>query len=148
MTEPSPVSAPRPRWSSWILILPLIVVLGIGLAVAKQSRHDITLLSSTVSTVGSGQRIVTGSVRNDADEPLAQVQVDIDMLAADGALLATAYSSTGTVPPGTTWTFETPIPFENARRFRITKLSCRRDGETIVRLCAPNDTIEVGGGGS
>lgn len=130
----------------WVLVFLPVVVLGIALLVARPGRSDdLTLLDSSLRTTPSGQRIVTGSVRNDADEPLAHVQLDIDMLAADGSLLATAYSSTTNVPPGTTWTFETPIPFETATRFRITRLSCRRDGETSSRPCSTRDTVEVRG---
>ena len=44
---------------------------------------------------------------------------------------------------GNAWTFETPVPFENATRFRITQLSCRRDGETSSRPCSSADTVEV-----
>ena len=144
MTEPVQTAKPLPRWWKWVLIVPPVVGFAIALLVAEPGpRHDLTLLDSSVETGASGQVMVTGSVRNNADEQLSHVQIDIDMLNADGTLLATAYSSTTDVPPGTTWTFETPIPFEDATRFRITQLSCRRVGETSARPCAPGDTVEV-----
>lgn len=144
MTSSVQSANPRPLWWKWIFIVPPIAGFGVALLVAKPGRRDhVTLLHSSVKTVASGQRIVTGSVRNDADEQLAHVQLDIDMLAADGTLLATAYSSTTNVPAGTTWTFETPVPFETATRFRITQLSCRKTGETASRPCSTADTIEV-----
>ncbi len=148
MTESVQTAKPLPRWWKWILIVPPIVGFAIAILVAKPGRRDdLTLLDSSVKTAASGQRMVTGSVRNNADEQLSEVQLEIDMLTADDTLVATAYASTTNVPPGTTWTFESPIPFENATRFRITKLSCRRDGETSARPCSTGDTVEVRGAG-
>jgi hypothetical protein len=142
-----PTSQRRPRWWKWIFIVPPIAGFAVAILLAEPRRGDgLTLLDSSVKTAAPGQRFVTGSVRNNTDKEYDRVQLDIDMLAADGSLLATAYSSTTGVAPHTTWTFTTPIPFENATRFRITKLSCRRDGETGPRLCSLGDTVEVGAG--
>jgi hypothetical protein len=148
MSQSVQTSQPLPRRWTWLLIVPLVVGALLALQVGRPGRTgDLSLLGSSVATTASGQRMVTGSVRNNSDEQLSHVQLDIDMLAADGTLLATAYSSTTNLPAGATWTFETPVPFGAAARFRITRLACRRDGETSSLPCSPADTVEVGRSG-
>jgi hypothetical protein len=84
IAESVQTAKPLPRWWKWVLIVPPIVGFVIALLVAKPGRRDdLTLLDSSFKTVASGQRIVTGSVRDNADEQLSHVPLDtVEVLGA------------------------------------------------------------------
>lgn len=129
----------------WILIVPAIAGLALVMSNKPDPADNLTLHDASVQIAESGQRYVTGVLRNNTDEPFSRVQVDIDMHAADGTLLLTASPTATEFSARSSWTFEAPVPIESAARFRITGLSCLRNGEAAPRLCALGDTVEVPG---
>lgn len=137
-------AGPLRRWWKWLVAVALIAAAVFGmLRIAADPGENLTLLQSAVDTTTSGQRTVTGLVRNNTGASYSYVQLDIDMFADDGTLIATAYSSTSNVAAKSTWKFEVAVPFDNATRFRITRLTCRRNGEPDSRRCALSEPVEL-----
>lgn len=133
-----------PRSRRWLLAIPGIALVALGAILFFGKRgENLTLVEAALATTPSGQRVVAGTLRNDSDEPYSSAQLDIDMLASDGTLIATAYATAPGIAPRSFRKFDVAVPFESAARFRITKLTCSRGGREDPALCSLGDTVDV-----
>jgi hypothetical protein len=114
------------RLTILVAALALGALLYVAVLVATDPRDNVTLVEAGLKVGHSGRRFATGTFRNNTDQSYSHVEVDIEFLRQDGTVAGRTAANTTNLGPGLTWKFELPLLGENAVRFRLTKLTCRR----------------------
>ena len=118
MTSPAPHSRPP-----WKFLLALFLAFGAGGfaglffgMVATDPGDNLTLVKTAFTVTESGERTVTGAIRNNTDAWYSHIQVDIALLDLDGNVVERTFTTANDVAPGHRWEFTVPVTSVEAVR--------------------------------
>lgn len=104
--------------------------------VVTDPGDNLTLIETEVRTGVKGERLLTGTLRNNTDEAYAFVQAEISLVDEDGRVVRDTFITKRHLEAGNTWTFDVPIRAEEAVRAILDGQCGRRyhvHGEAALR---------------
>ena len=124
------VQRPLGRRHRWVVFLGYAVTFALGwflgmamLSSGPESDDNFTVVGASFAEGPSGERVVTGGIRNDTDRAYPHVGVEVDLIGEDGSVIGRGSSVTGELAAGETWMFSIPAGGELPARVDLKVLA-------------------------
>lgn len=86
-------------------------------------KNKLEVLNSDIKTGKYGERNVIGTIKNNTDKQYGYVEVEINLYDNSGSQVGGTFANTQNLEPNGIWTFKAPIIYEDARSYKIKKIS-------------------------